>query len=60
MARPNNIVVKAAVVVGTLLFLVSVIMSWRQVDTPLSEALLWVGFGLVLASSTGAFRRRGS
>ena len=60
MDRSTNAAAKVALVVGTLLFLMSVIMSWRQVDTPLSEALLWVGFVLVLAPSLGIFTRKRS
>ena len=57
MQSANNIAAKVSVVVGTLLFLASVVMSWRRVDTPLSDVLLWVGFVLVLAPSVGAFTR---
>lgn len=60
MEGANKVAAKASVIVGTLLFLISVVMSWRRVDTPLSDVLLWAGFVLVLAPSLGAFTRRSS
>lgn len=58
MADRGSWAVKVSVIVGTLLFLASVIMSWREESTPLSDTLLWVGFVMVLAPSLGLFGRK--
>jgi hypothetical protein len=42
---------RSSLVVGSILFVASVAMSWGKHDSLLSSTLLWVGFVMVLFSA---------